>query len=143
MDFYGEYRHTVDSKNRLFIPAKFREQLGEKFYITRKVEHALIIYSENAWQDLQDKLNSKPDSVVGIIKQFIFPKTVDAAPDANGRVILSGFLMDYAGIGKENKSVVVIGVGDHVEIWSESAWDKQEETMKAQDFNEILKELGL
>ena len=140
MDVYGEYHHTIDAKNRLFIPSKFREELGDVFYITRKLEKALIIYSAEGWQDLKDKLSSKPDSAVYKIKQFIFPKTVDATPDANGRVVLSSFLIDYAGLGK---NVVVAGVGDHVEIWAEEAWSTKEAEMDTEELTGILQELGL
>ena len=143
MDVYGEYHHSIDTKKRLFIPAKFREELcstSDTFYITRKLEKALIIYSAEGWADLKRKLNEKPDSVVGKIKQFIFPKTVDATPDANGRVILSPFLIEYAGLGKD---VVVAGVGDHVEIWSEEAWNEKEASMDTEELTGILKELGL
>ncbi len=140
MDVYGEYHHTIDAKNRLFIPAKFREELGDTFYITRKLEKALIIYSAEGWQELKERLQSKPDSVVIKIKQFIFPKTVDATPDANGRVVLSPFLINYADLGK---NVVVAGIGDHVEIWAEDKWAEKEGKMNTEELNDIMKELGL
>ena len=140
MDVYGEYHHTIDAKNRLFIPAKFREELGETFYITRKLEKALIIYSAEGWTGLKNKLHEKPDSAVGKIKQFIFPKTVDATPDGNGRVVLTPFLIDYAGLGK---NVVIAGVGDHVEIWSEEKWAEKEASMDEAELTDILKDLGL
>ena len=140
MDFYGEYHHSIDSKKRLFIPAKFREELGDVFYVTRKLEKALIIYSAEGWKELKDKLHEQPDSVVGKIKQFIFPKTIDASPDAHGRIVLTQFLIDYAGL---SKNVVVAGVGDHVEIWSEDRWNEKEKTMDEQELTDILKELGL
>ena len=69
--FVGEYRHTLDAKNRVFIPAKHRELLGDSFYITRKTEQCLAISSEAEWDKLSDKLNSLPDSIVGMAKQFL------------------------------------------------------------------------
>ena len=88
MLFVGEYKHTIDAKNRLFIPAKYRDMLGESFYITRKMEKCLAIYSEAEWSKLTDKLNTLPDSVVGSIKQFLYSKTISATPDSQGRVVL-------------------------------------------------------
>ena len=75
MTLLGEYRHVVDTKNRLFIPAKFREELGETFYITRKImEKCLAIYSEAEWQKFSEKLNTLPDSKVGCTGYCGFPR---------------------------------------------------------------------
>ncbi len=140
MDFYGEYHHTLDAKNRLFIPAKLREELGSTFYITRKLEKALVVYSKEGWQELKDKLHAQPDSIAGKIKQFIFPKTIDATPDSNGRVVLSAFLIGYADLGK---NVVVVGAGDHVEIWNEDVWAQREADIDLAALEDKFKELGL
>ena len=89
MTLLGEYRHVIDAKNRLFIPAKFREELGETFYITRKVmEKCLAIYSEAEWQKFSEKIYTLPDSKVGKIKQFIFSKTAQVTADSHGRILI-------------------------------------------------------
>ena len=82
MLFVGEHKHSLDAKNRLFIPAKYRDMLGDSFYITRKMEKCLAIYSESEWNKLTDKLNTLPDSVVGSIKQFLYSKTISVSPDS-------------------------------------------------------------
>ena len=136
----GEYRHAIDAKNRLFIPAKHREQLGESFIITRKMEKCLALYSDGEWQKFTDKLNTLPDSVVGEIKQFLFPKTMWASPDAQGRVVITPELRSYAEL---DKNVVIIGVGDHAQIWSESRWQEKESKRDTDAMVELLRKLGL
>lgn len=141
MTLLGEYRHVVDAKNRLFIPAKFREELGESFYITRKImEKCLAIYSETEWQKFSEKLNTLPDSKVGKIKQFIYSKTAQVTTDTHGRILLPANLISYAEI---EKNVVIAGIGDHVQIWDEAAWDKQEADLDFGEMEDLFCQLGL
>lgn len=140
MSFVGEYRHTLDAKNRLFIPAKYREMLGDSFYITRKMEKCLAIYSEEEWNKMTEKLNMLPDSVVGDIKQFIYSKTINPPTDSQGRVVLTPELIQYAGI---DKNVVIIGVGDHLQIWSEALWAEKESSLDTAALAAQLRAIGL
>ena len=139
--FSGEYRHVVDAKNRLFIPAKLREDLGETFYITRKiVDNCLAIYSEGEWQRFSEKLNTLPDSHVGMIKRFVFSKTIQVTPDSHGRVLIPASLLAYAQI---DKNVVIAGHGDHVQIWNEALWDKMEAEIDLEELKRLLREHDL
>lgn len=140
MLFVGEFHHTLDAKNRIFIPAKYRTALGDPFYITRKMERCLAIYSEAEWTKMTDKLNTLPDSVVGAIKQFLYSKTVSVTPDGQGRIVLPPELMQYAAI---EKNAVIIGVGDHLQIWSDALWSEKENTMDTAALMEQLRQLGL
>ena len=140
MLFVGEFHHTLDAKNRIFIPAKYRTSLGDSFYITRKMERCLAIYSEAEWTKMTDKLNTLPDSVVGAIKQFLYSKTVSVTPDGQGRIVLPPELMQYAAI---EKNAVIIGVGDHLQIWSDALWSEKENTMDTAALMEQLRQLGL
>ena len=138
---YGEYHHVIDAKNRLFIPAKFREELGEFFYVTRKItERCLAIYSESEWRKFSEKLNNLPDSKVGKIKQFIFSKTTQVTPDSHGRIVIPANLLAYAEI---EKNTVVAGVGDHVQVWKESEWDLKEAQMDPAELEELCYQYGL
>ncbi len=124
MTLVGEYSHSLDAKKRIFIPAKFREFLGENFYITRKMNKpCLAVYSEEEMENINNKLNSFPDSEVSDIKEFFFSKTTQVSPDANGRVGLTDAHLAYADI---SKNAVIIGAGNHLQIWSEDAWRAQE-----------------
>lgn len=141
MTLLGEYRHNVDPKNRLFIPAKFREELGETFYVTRKImEKCLAIYSEAEWTKFSEKLNTLPDSKVGKIKQFIFSKTAQVSPDTHGRILIPANLLQYANI---EKNVVIVGIGDHVQIWNEQDWDAKEQELDLAEMEGLFTELGL
>ena len=141
MQLVGEYYHTLDAKNRLFIPAKHREVLGELFYITRKVgDKCLAIYSEEEWEKLSAKLTQFPDSVVADLKKFLYSKTISVSPDAQGRVMLTSALIDYSGI---DKNVAVIGCGDHAQIWAEDAWKEDEKNLDTAQMQELLIKLGL
>ena len=140
MLFVGEHKHSLDAKNRLFIPAKYRDMLGDSFYITRKMEKCLAIYSENEWNKLTDKLNTLPDSVVGSIKQFLYSKTISVSPDSQGRVVLPPELLSDAGI---EKNTVIIGVGDHLQIWSDGLWEEKENAIDTAVLMEQLRQLGL
>ncbi|MBP3437566.1 MAG: division/cell wall cluster transcriptional repressor MraZ [Clostridia bacterium] len=141
MTFLNEYRHSVDPKNRLFIPAKFREELGETFYVTRKImDKCLAVYSEAEWTRFSEKLKALPESQVGKIKLFIFSKTVQVSPDSHGRILLPAQLLQYAGI---EKSVVIAGAGDHVQIWDEATWDANEKDLNLEEIENLFCQLGL
>lgn len=141
LQLVGEYYHTLDSKNRLFIPAKHREILGENFMITRKVgEKCLATYSAEEWEKFSEKLTQFPDSVVNKLKRFLYSKTISVTPDAQGRVMLTPALIEYAGI---EKNVAIIGCGDHAQIWAEGAWHEDEENLDTEEMQELLINLGL
>ena len=141
MHLVGEYYHTLDAKNRLFIPAKHREVLGETFYITRKMgDKCLAIYSAEEWEKLSAKLTEFPDSVVKSLKKFLYSKTISVAPDAQGRVMLTPALIEYSGI---DENVAVIGCGDHAQIWAEDAWKEDEQNLDTNEMEQLLIKLGL
>lgn len=141
MPFVGEFSHTIDAKNRVFMPAKFREQLGETFYITRKMDKdCLAVYPESEMALITEKLNQFPDSEVGDIKTFLFSRTLHVSPDSNGRVVLTPQILSYAQI---EKNVVIVGVGNHIQIWSEKLWAEQESMRNMADIRRKLASIGL
>ena len=141
VSFYGEYRHVIDAKNRLFIPAKMRDDLGERFFVTRKIsEPCLVIYSEAEWQSFSSKIKSLPDSKMGKIKQFVFSQTAELTPDSHGRILLPANLTSYASL---EKNVVIAGAGDQIQIWNEAAWDKTQSEINLPELLETLAEYGL
>lgn len=120
--FMGEYHHSIDDKGRLIIPAKFREELGEKFIITRGIENCLFAYSEEKWEKITQKLNTLPftkKDARSFVRFFLSGATV-AEFDKQGRVNITSPLISYADISKE---CVVIGAGDRLEIWSLENWN--------------------
>lgn len=122
MRLIGDYLHTIDAKGRVIVPSKFREQLGNIFIITKGFDNSLTIYSENAWNELEDKLSqmSMISADSRIIRRMIVGSATEVVPDKQGRIIITPSQKEYAKIDKE---VVFSGNLDHVEIWSKEEWD--------------------
>ncbi|MGN1095072.1 MAG: division/cell wall cluster transcriptional repressor MraZ [Eubacteriales bacterium] len=137
--FLGEYSHALDSKSRIFIPAKYREELGETFIITKSVDKCLSVYTIQEWEKLKAKLDSMPATQSRQIKRFIFANAADVQSDSQGRVLIPAPLREYAGI---DKSAVVIGVGSYLEIWSEEEWKCENEKEQSEDIANLMIELG-
>ena len=138
--FCREYRYSLDAKNRIFIPAKYREILGDSFVITRRLDPCLALYTNEEWQKYSDKINALPDSVAMELKEFIFPKTLVAEPDSQGRVIIPNDLKEYACL---DKNAVIIGVGDHAQIWSDTLWEEREKKRDMDSLRNLMRQLGL
>lgn len=140
MSFVGSYPHSLDSKKRVFIPAKFRDELGEEFYITRKFGKYLSIYTAEDWQAYVEKIEKLPESDAEEIQDFILGAAQKCTPDANGRIILEDRLMRHAGI---EKNVVFVGAGRQIRVWSEEAWNEREINRDYTKMREIMHQYGL
>lgn len=113
----GKFTAKLDDKNRLFVPAKLREELGADFYVTLGVNcghRCLTIYKASDWQTLSDNYNTLPISQKGAATSLIFMNAVECEPDKQFRFGLSQFLLSYAGI---NKEVMIVGRAGQAEIW--------------------------
>lgn len=119
----GEYQHTIDPKSRLIVPAKFREDLGERFVATKGLDNCLFVYPMEEWKVLEQKLKALPFTKADAraFVRFFFSGATECELDKQGRILIPGNLRDYA---KLDKDVVVIGVSSRVEIWSKENWDK-------------------
>ncbi len=119
--FMGEYQHALDDKGRITIPAKFREELGASFVVTRGLDHCLFVYSHSDWGILESKLRAMPLSRADArqFMRFFFSGAAESELDKQGRVLLPSNLRNYAQIVRE---CVVIGVGARVEIWDLETW---------------------
>ncbi len=120
--FMGEYHHTIDEKGRIIIPSKFREELGEKFIITRGIENCLFVYSLESWKNITNKLESLPFTKKDARQfvRFFLSGATTAEFDKQGRVNITSPLITYANLQKD---CVVIGTGDRLEIWSQEDWN--------------------
>ena len=120
--FMGEYHHTIDEKGRIIIPSKFREELGEKFIITRGIENCLFVYSIASWEKITNKLESLPFTKKDARQfvRFFLSGATTAEFDKQGRVNVTSPLISYANLQKD---CVVIGTGDRLEIWSQEDWN--------------------
>jgi MraZ protein len=118
----GEYEHTIDDKNRLTLPAKFRQAFDEGLVLTRGIEKCLYAYPRSEWTaTVESRLRElDPLSREGrLMQRYFFSGASEAELDKQGRVMVPSPLGDYAGLGKE---VVVAGIHDHLEIWDRAAW---------------------
>jgi MraZ protein len=117
----GEYKSTLDEKGRLNIPAKFREELGENFYVAKPLDKAkcVAVYTSASWDDLVQSIRDKPRSEAYEIKRDIFPSAFPVEMK-QGRILIPQILREYAGLDGE---AVVIGIDDTAEIWSKALWD--------------------
>ena len=120
--FMGEYHHFLDDKGRIIIPSKFREDLGEKFIITRGLENCLFVYSEDDFQRIVHKLESLPFTKKDArqFMRFFLSGASEAEFDKQGRIHITSPLISYAGLEKE---CIIIGSGDRLEIWSKNNWN--------------------
>lgn len=120
--FMGEFRHNIDDKGRLILPAKFREELGDSFIITRGLEDCLFIYSMNEWQKITCKLNNLPFTKKDArsFMRFFLSGATATEFDKQGRINITSPLISYADLKKE---CVIIGVGDRIEVWSSEKWN--------------------
>lgn len=121
--FMGEFHHNVDEKGRLIIPSKFRNDLGKKFIVTRGIEKCLFVYSIDEWNNIVSKLKELPftrKDARTFMRMFLSGAT-ECELDNNGRINIPAPLTTYANITKE---VVVIGVNERLEIWSENSFDE-------------------
>ncbi len=120
--FLGEFEHTLDEKNRLTLPARFRESFPDGLVVTRGMDGCLNAYARSDWQALVDSRLATLDPLSTddrMIKRFFFAAAAEAAPDKQGRIMLPAPLVEAAGLGRE---VVVAGVHDHLEIWNRATW---------------------
>lgn len=115
----GQYQHNIDVKSRVIVPAKFREDLGERFYVTKGLDGCLFVLSEEGWKHLQDKIVAMPMSKARQLQRFFFSGAAEVEPDKQGRILIPQPLKEYAGIEKD---VTFIGTGDRAEIWSTARW---------------------
>ena len=113
----GKFPAKLDDKNRLFVPAKLRAELGEDFFVTLGVNcghRCLTVYTVNDWQTLSDNYNMLPISQRGAATSLIFMNATECEPDKQFRFSLTQHLIDYAGIRKD---VVIVGRAGQAEIW--------------------------
>ncbi|USS87249.1 division/cell wall cluster transcriptional repressor MraZ [Fructilactobacillus hinvesii] len=135
----GEYRHNVDTKGRLIIPAKFREQLGSKFMVTRGLDGCLFGYPQAEWEKVQTEIDRLPFNKrdARTFARLFFSAATECEFDKQGRINLPEPLLQYAHLEKQ---CVLAGVSNRFEIWNADRWDRYNDQAQ-DDFNEIAENL--
>ena len=135
----GQYQHSIDAKGRLFIPAKFREELGETFYVTIGLDGCLSVYSDTKWASLIEKVEALPLSKARSMRTR-FANAAKCEPDAQGRILIPANLREYAKLEKE---VIITGASRCVELWNPERWAPIEsEGLDPENLAAAMEELG-
>lgn len=139
--FGGEFRHGIDAKKRIFIPAKMRDDLGETFVVAKDIrEHCLKLYSLEGWDEYLKPIREKERKLMEPVMRFLNSTMARVSPDSQGRITLPKELVEYADI---REAAVVVGCGDYAEIWSEEAYEKLKAELDVSKLLEELEKLGL
>ena len=142
--FIGEYSHTIDEKQRLAIPSKFRKELGKNAVITRGLDNCLFAFPEKEWSVLAQKLGNLPlgqGDARGFIR-LMLAGAMDVSLDSLGRILVPDYLKEYASLKKQ---VIVTGVFNRLEVWDETLWKRYKGRSEKEIGNmaERLGELGV
>ena len=140
--FMSEYNHTLDTKGRLIIPAKFRETLGEEFVISKGMDGCLFVYANDDWNAFEQKLTSLPliNKEARQFARFFLAGAATVEVDKQGRILLPAALREFAGLEKD---VVLVGVGSRVEIWSKERYLENNDFDDMDEIAEHMAELGI
>ena len=140
----GEYEHNIDAKGRLIMPAKLKDDIGEKFVITQGLDGCLFVYSQNEWKNFEEKLRTFPltNKDARALKRFFLARATECEIDKQGRFLIPNNLREYATLEKE---INIIGVGTRIEIWNRESWKKysSSENISADDIAENMTMLGI
>ena len=140
--FIGEYEHSLDAKGRVIMPVKLRDDIGEKFIITKGLDGCLFAYSQNEWTNFEEKLKSLPltNKNARDFVRFFLSGATECELDKQGRFLIPNNLRVAASLEKE---AVIIGVGTRLEIWDKATWSKCDENISADEIAENMTMLGI
>lgn len=142
--FIGEYKHNLDDKGRLAVPAKFRTILKKGAVVTRGLDNCLFLYPKEEWEKIAGKLANLPvsQSKARAFSRLMLAGAMDVNIDSQGRINLPEYLRSYAAIGKK---AVIAGLYDRLEIWDENNWAKYKSGAEKESANiaEALGDLGV
>ncbi|MCT4563795.1 MAG: division/cell wall cluster transcriptional repressor MraZ [Maledivibacter sp.] len=142
--FIGEYLYTIDKKGRINIPAKFREELGERFFLTKGLDNCLFVFPEREWNIFENKLKQLPltNKNARAFVRLFFSGATECSLDKQGRVTIPQNVREFSQLEKE---VAIIGVSTRIEIWSKDNWDKYNDTANISygDIAEQMADLGI
>ena len=138
----GEYEHSLDAKGRLIMPAKLRQDVGDKFILSKGLDGCLFAFSMQEWLNFENKLKSLPlsDKNARNFVRFFLAGATECEIDKQGRFLIPANLRQAASLEKE---AVIIGVGTRLEIWDKSIWQTKDEEISADEIAENMTMLGI
>ena len=130
--FTGEYRHAIDAKGRVAVPARFRAELAAGAFVSRWIDSCLAIFPRPEWDKFASRVAELPVSDAGarVFSRFVFSGAFEFVLDAQGRLVLPPALREFAGLSDE---VVVVGSREHIELWEPGKWAIYSESMNDAD----------
>lgn len=137
---YGGYQHNIDKKGRVFIPAKFRDELGESFMICRGIygKRCLCVYSQPQWETLVAKIGMLPSAKSSVVKRFLYDGAFNVEFDSQGRILIPAVLREYAQLEGEAH---IIGMDTNLELWNTELWQAENAEYTPESIADIV--LGL
>ena len=138
----GEYSHSLDTKGRLIMPAKLRQDIGDKFILTKGLDGCLFAFSQTEWNNFEEKLKSLPlsDKNARNFVRFFLSGATECEIDKQGRFLIPMNLRTSAALEKE---AVIIGVGTRIEIWNKATWEEKDNEISAEEIAENMTMLGI
>ncbi len=138
--FIGEYEHSVDTKGRVIMPSKLREDIGDTFILTKGLDGCLFAYSQREWTNFEEKLKTLPltNKNAREFVRFFLSGAIECEIDKQGRFLIPSNLRNYSKLDKE---IVIIGVGTRIEIWNKEEWMHNEENISADEIAENMDKL--
>ena len=138
----GEYEHSLDAKSRLIMPAKLRQDIGDKFILTKGLDGCLFAFSQEEWLNFENKLKSLPlsDKNSRNFVRFFLSGATECEIDKQGRFLIPNNLKVAASLDKET---IIIGVGTRIEIWNKDIWNKLDENISADDIAQNMSMIGI
>jgi MraZ protein len=136
----GEYKHTVDDKNRISLPSKFRKILGKKVVVTHGLDNCLFIYSVSEWKSIAAKLGELGMGQADRrgINRFLLSGASEISIDSVGRILIPEHLIKFA---KVKSKVVFAGVYNRIEVWDDKTWN-QYKTGVVKNADQVAERLG-
>lgn len=135
----GEYLHSIDSKGRLMVPSKLREELGETFVVTKGLDGCLFVYPQKAWDVLETNIKALPMAKGRELKRFFFSSATDCTLDGQGRMLVSPILREFAELKKE---VTIIGVSERIEVWNTDKWNEYNNAITLEQIESAMEDIG-
>jgi MraZ protein len=140
--FTGEYRHAIDAKGRVAVPARFRAELAPGAFVTRWIDNCLAIFPRPEWDRLASRVADLPFSDAGarVFSRFVFSGAFEFQLDAQGRLVLPPALREFADVRTD---VVVVGARDHIELWDPDRWAAYSAEMNSDTLSARIADLGI
>lgn len=139
--FMGEFDHSIDSKGRIIVPSKFREDLGDEFVITLGLDGCLFVYPKNEWQIFSEGLSKLPGTKEARqLQRYFLAKAAECESDKQGRILIPVKLRECAGLDKD---IVFVGVLNKIEIWSKERWENNNDYDDVDAIAEHMSQYGI